>query len=102
MAVKEMGPVLCGPPRHRPLPSGQHMAHWFTHREHGLSVDRAVIADYDLSVMRVADAAYWLVARDGRDVAEGEAATPERARRCAEVEAEIAARVRRSPLLGLF
>jgi hypothetical protein len=61
------------------------MAHWFTHREHGLSVDRAVIADYDLSVMRIDDAAYWLVARDGRDVAEGEAATPERARRCAEV-----------------
>jgi hypothetical protein len=78
------------------------MTHWFTHREHGFSVERAVIADYDLSVMRIDDAAYWLVARDGRDVAEGEAATPERARWCAEIEAETAARVRRSPLLGLF
>jgi hypothetical protein len=87
VAVKEIGPVLS--PQHRPLSSGEHMAHWFTHREHGLSVERAVIADYDLSVMRVADAAYWLVARDGRDVAEGEAATPERARWCAEVEAEL-------------
>jgi hypothetical protein len=101
IAVKEIGPVLFLH-RHRPLPSGQRMAHWFTHREQGRSVDRAVVADYNLSVMRVADAAYWLVARDGRDVAEGEAATPERARWCAEVEAEIAARVRRSPLLGLF
>jgi hypothetical protein len=60
------------------------MAHWFTHREQGFSVERAVVAEYDLSVMRVDDAAYWLVVRDGRDVAEGEAATPERARWCAE------------------
>jgi hypothetical protein len=74
------------------------MAHWFTQREHGFSFERAVVADYDLSVMRIDDAAYWLVVRDGRDVAEGEATTPERARWCAEVEAEIAARVRRSPL----
>jgi hypothetical protein len=78
------------------------MAHWFTHREDGFSVDRAVIADYDLSVMRTDNAAYWLVARDGRDVAEVKPATPERARRCAEVEAEIAARVRCSPLWGSF
>jgi hypothetical protein len=78
------------------------MAHWFTQREHGLSVQRAVVAEYELAVMHVDDAAYWLVARNGRDVAEGEAATLERARWCAEAEAEIAARVRRSPLLGLF
>ena len=70
------------------------MAHWFTHREDGFSVERAVVADYDLSVTRINDAAYWLVARNGRDVAEGEAATSERARWCAEIEAETAARVR--------
>jgi hypothetical protein len=38
------------------------MAHWFTHREHGFPIERAVVADYDLSVMRLDDTAYWLVA----------------------------------------
>jgi hypothetical protein len=51
------------------------MAHWFTVEEHGTAaqVRRAVLADYDLSVMWIDGAAFWLVRRDGRDVSEGKA-----------------------------
>ena len=74
------------------------MVHWFTQQERGGGkVERAALADYALSVMWVDGAAYWLVARDGRDVAEGKTSTLDRARRDAEREANIAARVRRLP-----
>ena len=75
------------------------MAHWFTHEEHGTAavVRKAAVADYDLSVMWIDGAAYWLVRRDGRDVAEGKASSVDRACIDAEREAVEAVRIRRLP-----
>jgi len=67
------------------------MVAWFTqHERGGLPVHRAGLADLDLSVMQIGTAAHWLVTRNGRDVAEGESETLDRARRDAEQEAERA------------
>lgn len=74
------------------------MARWFTQHEHGgVAVRRAALADYDLSVMLIGDVAYWLVARNGHDVAEGKASDVDRACMDAEKEAITAARIRRLP-----
>jgi hypothetical protein len=73
------------------------MAHWITTEEHGTaaSVRRAALADYDLSVMWIDGAAFWLVRRDGKDVAEGKATSLDRACLDAEREALMALHLRR-------
>jgi hypothetical protein len=75
------------------------MAHWITTEEHGTaaSVRRAALADYDLSVMWIDGAAFWLVRRDGKDVAEGKASTLDRACIDAEREALTALAIRHLP-----
>ena len=55
------------------------------------------MADYDLSVMWIDGAAYWLVRREGRDVAEGKASTLDRACIDAELEALTALHLRGLP-----
>ena len=44
---------------------------WFCHHEDGFAVWLASIGDDDLSVMCIGDRWHWLVAHDGRDLAEG-------------------------------
>jgi hypothetical protein len=75
------------------------MAHWLTIEEHGTAVQvrRAAVADYDLSVMWIDGAAYWLVRREGKDVAEGKASSFDRACLAAELEALTALQIRREP-----
>ena len=84
---------------HRPfIGASMTQAHWMTVEEHGTAamVKRAAVAGYDLSVMWLDGAAYWLVRRDGRDVAEGTASSLDRACIDAEREALTALHIRRS------
>jgi hypothetical protein len=70
-------PVRCSP-----------MANWFTQSEpYGFSVERAVVADCDLSVLHIDGKWQWLVQRDGRSLGEGATCAAEDARTQAEIVA---------------
>ena len=64
-------------------------ARWSTqHEAGGLPVHRAALGDCDLSVLYIGTGWSWLVRRDGRDVAEGLAATLGEAQEQAEASAD--------------
>jgi hypothetical protein len=65
------------------------LAYWFAeHEAGGLPVERAALGAADLSAMNLGGGQWsWLVRRDGRDVAEGIAASLAEAQQAAEAAA---------------